>query len=1024
MHFCFFTLLNTIDERYNAVGENKKLIRTAVYYSVAICAAVFIFFSPAQGQVYVGGELMMDANYTPENNPYIVTQDLIVRKNVTLTLQPGVVMLFEYGTSIISNGTLIAKGLPGQKINFLPKNPLSLPGQWSGIVFNNAQTVLSSDSSYVSGSILSEVLISKASYSVSLANSTSMLIEKSTFVSSAFGIYITGSGYNTIRQCYFDECDFGIYIANGFKNPGQKIYSNYFYNSADVGIFINSDAMYSNHNFIQNNDIRSSGIGLHIGNYTNIGAGYNMISGNIFIDNKEAVKLFQQANTISNNYFILNRNGLECWQSDKNIISQNLFSRNLMYAITLDAGSSYNNFTSNSINFNSGGVLIKADSARSSLLNNFSFNTVYNNSDFSFQIENPYQGLMRNNNIGSNGNLQSFINLNDSLLHAENNFWGTSVFSRVDSIIFDLFDEPLSGEVFYKPVLEALSTEAPVPPPGNVIKQLIGNNVIVRWDDPGLADLEGYNVNYGSTNGINYANTIRNGENTTINMGHFPIKDTIAVTALDFLSDGFHDQTEGHESDFSYAVLVPYAGPDTAICKNSNYTISKATAPYYKNYKWSTSGDGKFDNDSFLHPVYSPGTNDYLNGYAKLYLHAESDEPQSAGFSYTDAATITFQDAPQVFAGRDTSIVSDSALWLGSAYASNYAFLRWVTSGDGNFSVDTLSNPTYNPGSGDINAGSVILTFMGFSSCGSSVDQVKLNIAPGYSIKGRIHAGTSPAVNSNISLFLDNKGSIEPVRSVYRSIDGNFEMKALFAGTYYLYVLPDKLSNPGFLPTYYFNDIHWGNAYKLELKANTYDVDIDLAKSSVQLPDGKASIHGYSTSVPGSENCGDVTVMLYDKQMKNILDWVRVTNGGNFIFNNLPYGEYILAGEKVGIQVFQSDVILVSPTQPDAKNIELVCSPAAHKFSLPGYLNPEKEQEKINVFPNPLLEYLYISGLTENGTYSVRLVNTQGNARFLYPAQTGSENHSYYIGALPPGFYILEIYRDNEILSRQKLVKQ
>ena len=95
---------------------------------------------PAKSQVYVGGTLVADVTYSPGNNPYIVTQNLIVNKDVTLTILPGVEMLFEVGTSIINEGTLIAKGTPGQKINFSPKNLLAFPGQWNGLVFINSKS--------------------------------------------------------------------------------------------------------------------------------------------------------------------------------------------------------------------------------------------------------------------------------------------------------------------------------------------------------------------------------------------------------------------------------------------------------------------------------------------------------------------------------------------------------------------------------------------------------------------------------------------------------------------------------------------------------------------------------------------------------------------------------------------------------------------------------------------------------------------------------------------------------------------
>ena len=978
-----------------------------------------LFAFPSHSQVYVGGQLLADATYSPNNNPYIVTQDLIVSKGVTLTILPGVEMFFEIGTSIISDGTLVARGLPGQKIKFLPKNQLSFPGQWNGIVFNNAKTILEADSSYASGSVLSEANITFASYSVTLAKNTSLLIENTTIEASSFGIYIMESGHNTIRNCSISESNFGIFIASGFNNPENSIIGNSISGSSDVGIFINSSSIQSHHNTIKDNHISSCSIGLHVGNYVNNGTSYNTINGNTFYENKDAIKLFQHSNTIQNNFFVRNRNGIICWQSNHNTITENLFSRNTLNALTLTAGSSFNTITYNSLNYNKGGVWIKPDSMNNSLLNSFLYNTLYDNSEYSFQILNAPQGPVQFNNIGRNGLYQSFINLTDSVIHAEYNFWGTSSESSIDSIIFDLHDQPQVGEVIYTPVLDQILTTAPVPPPCHVIKQIIGSDVVVSWDTLVITDLSGFNVHYGRKDEVVFEHTINNGTYTLINMGNIPVDDTIAVTAYDSQIDNINDQTEGHESDYTFAILAPYAGPDTAICFNSGYSIYHATAFNTDSLAWSTSGDGQFNSTNVLNPVYTPGEQDYLRGYVYLYL-----DDENAKSRYTDAALITFHDAPLVFAGNDSTIFTDSTLMLNSASASRYDFLKWTTSGDGYFDSDTLTNPIYIPGPGDILAGSVVLEIEGFSACGSASDQLLLTINPGFSLKGRIHAGATLAPNSNIYLYLDKQGEIQPVRSGLTALDGNFEIKALLAGNYYLYAIPDKSENPGFLPTYYFNDINWENAYRLELYANTYDLDIHLAKTSVHLPAGEGTIKGYVTALPGSnEKCGDVTVLLYDKQMKNIIDWSLVRDGSNFSFTDLPFGDYILAGEKTGSQSFYTEMIVLSPLHPQPDDIQLICTAAGYKFENPGNNKPPALTEYISIYPNPVLDWLYIKGLEESGHYSIRLVNSQGYVQKFFNLEDGMDANSLFLGELSTGFYIIEVYRLGDCLLREKLVK-
>ena len=67
-----------------------------------------------------------------------------------------------------------------------------------------------------------------------------------------------------------------------------------------------------------------------------------------------------------------------------------------------------------------------------------------------------------------------------------------------------------------------------------------------------------------------------------------------------------------------------YAGQDTTILSGESYTISDAEAENYESLTWSTSGDGTFNNISFLNPVYSPGTVDIDIGNVTLTISANS----------------------------------------------------------------------------------------------------------------------------------------------------------------------------------------------------------------------------------------------------------------------------------------------------------------------------------------------------------------------------------------------------------------
>jgi hypothetical protein len=68
---------------------------------------------------------------------------------------------------------------------------------------------------------------------------------------------------------------------------------------------------------------------------------------------------------------------------------------------------------------------------------------------------------------------------------------------------------------------------------------------------------------------------------------------------------------------------IDFAGNPKIFCTPDPYMLSDATALFYKNLLWTTSGDGTFDNNSILHPIYTPGPGDLLAGMVTLTLTAQ-----------------------------------------------------------------------------------------------------------------------------------------------------------------------------------------------------------------------------------------------------------------------------------------------------------------------------------------------------------------------------------------------------------------
>ena len=165
------------------------------------------------------------------------------------------------------------------------------------------------------------------------------------------------------------------------------------------------------------------------------------------------------------------------------------------------------------------------------------------------------------------------------------------------------------------------------------------------------------------------------------------------------------------------------AGDDASICQGSTHQLA-GSAQNYGTVTWTTTGNGTFSSNSILDPVYTPGTADVTLGTVTLTLTASAISPCT--ITGTDTKTLKVQKNPTANAGADATICQTSTHQL-SGTSQNYGSLLWSTSGDGSFSSTTVASPIYTPGSGDILAGSVVLTFttQAISPCTVSASDFK-----------------------------------------------------------------------------------------------------------------------------------------------------------------------------------------------------------------------------------------------------------------------------------------------------------
>lgn len=95
----------------------------SIFISVAILANGFFIQKTSAEDIppaytEVSGDILENTHWTLPYSPYVVTSDIYIPDDVTLTIDPGVVVKFDYGTNLIVDGKLEALGMETNLIYF------------------------------------------------------------------------------------------------------------------------------------------------------------------------------------------------------------------------------------------------------------------------------------------------------------------------------------------------------------------------------------------------------------------------------------------------------------------------------------------------------------------------------------------------------------------------------------------------------------------------------------------------------------------------------------------------------------------------------------------------------------------------------------------------------------------------------------------------------------------------------------------------------------------------------------------
>jgi len=994
--------------------EKNKFFHNAPLLIVKHLKTYFIFLlffvsATTTAQIEVGGNLVEDETWFKDST-YIVIQDLFVVNQAVLTIEPGVTIQINRSRGIIvEDGSLLVNGTSTDSVRFKPN--YNYPGQnwkWKGLIINNADTLNKSH--------VSHACFNNAETAIEITKSQNVIIENTCIFNSLnVGVHFVNSSFCSLSNSIIEDNYDGIEIFAGlFSKSSNNEISNCVIRNQNHNIIIyREEGGICRNNIISNNIIKNGNDGIWA-----LNNGGHASSGNVIQYNR----IINNGNEIGYGLFL---------SQDSSLVKNNIFWGNNI-AVFSEAGANNSVFSNNSFYQNNEAVVIGQGSEGNYYFNN----TFASNKRKLLTIDETRGILFRNNNLMYNQGIENIVvNRSANNISMVVNYWDTFNTVEIDELIYDHSNDADLGKVVYVPFKTELDTSNPIAPPDHAIKQIVNNKLRFSWRPNKEADLKAYNIYFGDYENYGFSEIIENFTDTSFTFASgFGLEDKVAVTAVDSAYTGENSQLFGHESPLAFARIYPFAGDDDIACGVEEYDILNANIPFeYQYIFWTTNGDGLFKNPYSLTPTYIPGEGDFQNESVFLSMNVVTEDDL-----YFDGFKLTLLDEPIVFAGNDTVVLFDEVLYLQAANAKNFDELVWTTIGDGYFDNDTIIKPTYYPGSSDVESGVAFLVMTAYSECGLTSDTLRLDIAPYFSVEGKVWADNEYQESAIVVAFSQSGSDTRAVQTTKVSTEGFYSFPKLPKANYYLYAVPDTSNAENLIPGYYANKYRWQIAYLLEVKANVFDADIYLPSADFVLPEGEASISGhfvkpeksfFSSGVycsswfedSNNEFCNggasNVTILLFNYNKSKLLAYTLTDEFGNFYFNNLPYGNYVVDAEKAGMESIASSLIQLSPDHKNEDGVVLEISGKKIGITFDQQSSAEAE---IAVFPNPVIAEVNIP-YSDQFAYNSNIVVFNHFGQMVIDQKLPEDNTTGLIKlnteSLPKGLFFGQIINSGKIAT-------
>ncbi|MBO9703413.1 MAG: T9SS type A sorting domain-containing protein [Sporocytophaga sp.] len=338
------------------------------------------------------------------------------------------------------------------------------------------------------------------------------------------------------------------------------------------------------------------------------------------------------------------------------------------------------------------------------------------------------------------------------------------------------------------------------------------------------------------------------------------------------------------------------------------------------------------------------------------------------------------------------------------------------------FNVEPLyCQVTWENGSSDtirrnLPSGSYYVSVVDRDGC-KATDTVRIsdncNEVKRYSVEGNVYGGVNLYKNGLALLIKQNESFPVAVNSVHVK-NGYYKFTGVEKGEYTVYVLPYKDSlltilDDYFLPTYYVNKVSLTTANPIQVKGNTYSVDIKLAErkqSNIGPNNVKVNIDPKNGSPIST-----FPVLLFNE--KNELVDAGFFDGTSVYFDNLASGKYFVA-MAITNDGYKNSALF------EVNNARIIVDAELKDGTVTS--TEISIDNTIRAFPNPFKDQLTIEITNVTSECKARLIDPISVKEVKVFSVISGQN-LVNMDDLAAGFYILQIENGGEV-KNVSIIKQ